>query len=144
MVSWGTGSQQKNCFLTAYHPSFMLCWWVLTAGSLWPVRLVYKSILGVPPFPYSLSNSRASSPPEFVIPFWQMLSSFIAPIGRFIPFHKQLTTPLFYQRCVPWLPMMAGQYLLDESLQYLVFVLETLHSTYPKIKRLLDECLLKR
>jgi hypothetical protein len=73
MVSWGNWKPTENCFLTAYHPSFMLCWWVLTAGSLWPVQLVYKSILGVPPFHYSLSNSRASSPPEIMIPFWQTL-----------------------------------------------------------------------
>jgi hypothetical protein len=29
MVSYGTGIQQKNCFPTTYHPSFMVRWWVL-------------------------------------------------------------------------------------------------------------------
>jgi hypothetical protein len=29
MVSWGTETQQKNCFLTTDHSSFMVHWWVL-------------------------------------------------------------------------------------------------------------------
>jgi len=29
MVSLGTGTQQIICILIAYHPSFMVHWWVL-------------------------------------------------------------------------------------------------------------------
>jgi hypothetical protein len=46
MVSYGTGTQQKICFSTTYHPSFMVRWSVLlhSGQQLTPIAVSAPSI----------------------------------------------------------------------------------------------------
>jgi hypothetical protein len=44
MATLGKWNPTENCFLTTYHPSFMVCWWVLVHSGplLFGIKLCIK------------------------------------------------------------------------------------------------------
>jgi hypothetical protein len=102
-----------------------------------------KAFWGFPPFPYSLSSSRAKSPPEIMNPFWQTLI-FDCTNWQIHSIPRVVNNTTLLEA---WSMGTNDGWSIPSGLVIVVLGFCSRIPTfyvYKKIKRLLDECLSKR